>query len=158
MRSSLSLGLSMAAAWLLWSGYYTPLLLSCGAASCLLVVWLARRMSIADPEGHPIHLLGRGLVYAPWLIWSVVRSNVDVAFRILSPSLPISPRILRVRASQKTDLGRAVYANSITLAPGTVAVDLEGDVVTVHALTAESAAELRSGSMDRKVTAMEGEA
>ena len=151
-----SLGLASFAVWLLWSNHYTPLLLACGAGSCLLVVLLAQRMKVLDEEGFPVHLGARLLTYVPWLAWALVRSNVDVALRILRPKPPISPRLLRVRPGQRTSLGRAIYANSITLTPGTLTCDADGEEFTIHALTGEAAEELESGAMDRRVRRLEG--
>lgn len=141
--------------WLLWSGHFTPLLLAFGVASSLFVLFLTRRMNIADEECAP--LLGlRPLIYLPWLIKEVTLANIDVAKRVLDPSLPINPQMIRVKASQKGDLGRVIYANSITLTPGTVSVDMQGDEIVVHALTSEAADEDKSGDMDRRVTKLEG--
>ena len=86
----------------------------------------------------------------------IVKANIAVALRIVSPRLPIRPRVIRVRAGQRTDIGRVIYANSITLTPGTVTVDTEGDHITVHALTPEAAEGVLSGEMDRRVTRVEG--
>ena len=83
-------------------------------------------------------------------------ANIDVSRRILDPKLPIRPNFIRVKASQQGDLGRVIYANSITLTPGTVSVDMEADEITVHALSYEGAAEDMSGEMDRRVSALEG--
>jgi multicomponent Na+:H+ antiporter subunit E len=141
---------------LLLSGHYTPLLLGLGGVSTLLVVAISLRMDVVDHEGHPLHLGLRILWYWPWLMVQVLRANVDVARRVLSPSLPISPRMFKVRATQRTDLGRVIYANSITLTPGTVSVELEGSVILVHALTAEAAEDLREGTMNRLVVGVEG--
>ena len=145
------------AVWLLWSGHYNTLLISFGVGSSILVALIARRMQLTDAEGHPVHLLLGLATYVPWLIWAIVKSNIDIAMRILNPRLPISPRMIKVKAGQKTDLGRVIYANSITLTPGTVTVDVEGDEMTVHALTSGTAADLETGDMDRRVTRMEGE-
>jgi len=142
--------------WLLLSGHYTPLLLGLGGVSTLLVVAISLRMDVVDHEGHPLHLGLRILWYWPWLMVQVLRANVDVARRVLSPSLPISPRMFKVRATQRTDLGRVIYANSITLTPGTVSVELEDSVILVHALTAEAAEDLREGTMNRLVVGVEG--
>ena len=113
-------------------------------------------MGIADSEGHPIHLAARVLGYVPWLLFVIVRSNIDVALRILSPGMPISPTLVRTGASQKHALGKVIYANSITLTPGTVSVEVEDDTILVHALSRESAEELLDGEMDRRVASMEG--
>ena len=144
------------AVWLLWSGHYNTLLISFGVGSSVFVALIARRMYLTDAEGHPVHLLLRLTTYVPWLVWAIVKSNIDIAVRILNPRLPISPRVIKVKASQKTDLGRVIYANSITLTPGTVTVDVEGDELTVHALTRGTAEDLETGDMDRRVTATEG--
>ena len=159
MRLLLSLGVTLFGVWLLWSGRYTierTLVLVLGIVSCLAVVAIVRRMGIVDSEGHPIHLAGRAILYVPWLLLAILRSNVDVALRILNPRLPVSPTLIRARATQKTALGKVIYANSITLTPGTVSVDVENDLVLVHALSRESAGELAEGEMDRRVTTVEG--
>ena len=156
-RLTLSLFLLLAAIWLLLSGYYTALLLGLGALSCALVVALCRHMGIVDPEGHPNHLFLGLLLYIPWLLWEICKSNIDIARRILDPKLPIAPRIFKIKTSQKSHLGQVIYANSITLTPGTVSVEVEEGEITVHALTGETADALLEGSMDRLVTRLERE-
>ncbi len=157
MGRVLSLAVFSMAVWLLWSGHYTSLLIAFGVVSSVFVALTAKRMNVADAEGHPVHLLFRLVFYVPWLVWAIFKSNIDIALRILNPGLPISPRLIKVKTSQKTDLGRVIYANSITLTPGTVTVDVEGDEFTVHALTRGTAEDLESGDMDRRVTRAEGE-
>ncbi len=156
MVHAVSLALVLFALWLLLSGHYVPLLLGLGAISVLLVVTITLRMDVVDREGHPIHLSPKALLYWPWLAWEIVKSNVDVARRILSPTLPISPTVIRLKASQKSELGKVIYANSITLTPGTVSIDIDGDKIEVHALTREAAQALRTGDMDRRITRFEG--
>ena len=90
------------------------------------------------------------------LLKEIVLSNIAVARVILDPRLPIHPRILRVEASQKTDVGRVTYANSITLTPGTVTLDVRDGKLLVHALTTGSAEGLLTGEMDRRVARLEG--
>lgn len=63
---------------------------------------------------------------------ALIRANLDVAFRVLKPSLPISPGIVQIRTSLKTPLARTLLANSITLTPGTITVDARGDLFYVH--------------------------
>ena len=144
--------------WLLLSGYFEPFLIAAGAGSALAVVWLAHRMNVIDHEGHPVHLWGRAFTYWPWLAKEIVKSAWDVTRIVLHPRLPISPRLLRVKPTQKTCVGVVTYANSITLTPGTISVDVKQDELLVHALTAEGAAGLEAGDMDRRVTRFEGEA
>ena len=80
-----------------------------------------------------------------------MRSNIKVARHILSPRLPIDPRTITVEAGQKDELDQVVYANSITLTPGTVSLRLHEGEITVHALTAEFAKDVESGEMQRRV-------
>ncbi len=141
--------------WLLWSGHYTlehTLVLIMGVLSCAFVVYLAGRLSIVDEEGYSIYLIWSLALYIPWLAWAIIKANIDVAKRILNPRLPIAPRIVRVRGTQKTDLCRVIFANSITLTPGTVSLDLDEEDIVVHALTKEAADDVQSGDMDRRVT------
>jgi multicomponent Na+:H+ antiporter subunit E len=142
--------------WLLLSGYFTGFLMTAGALSAFAVVAFGRRMDLVDHEGHPIHLALRALLsYWPWLFKEILRSGLEVSAIILSPRLPISPTLVRVSATQKTDVGRTIFANSITLTPGTITVDVGGDDLLVHALTREGAASLAQGDMDRRVTEFE---
>ena len=159
MKYGLSLGLTLFVMWTLLSGHYTvdsSLILFLGLASCAFVVAIALRMKIADREGHPIHLLVPSLRYIPWLLWAIVKSNIDVTRCILNPGLPISPTLVKVKAGQQSELGQAIFANSITLTPGTVSLDVAEGEILVHALTRESAAEVADGEMDRRVALLEG--
>lgn len=90
-------------------------------------------------------------VYWLWLDWQIILSNISVARKILSPRLAINPRLITVDAGQKDDLDRVVYANSITLTPGTVSLKIDGDTILVHALDEEFAADLEGGEMRRRV-------
>lgn len=159
MLHALGLGLFCFGLWLLLSGYLdVPLLLGSGVLSCALVVFVAWRIEVIDPEERPlrlrpnIHLLG----YWPWLLWQIVLANLDVAKRIMDPKLPISPALIALKPTQRSDMGRFIYANSITLTPGTVTTALSGDSLEVHALTREATNALLKGEMDRRVTRLEG--
>ena len=154
-----SLGVVLFLLWLALSGHFHELLLiELGLASSIFVVWIAHRMNLADDEGHPNQLTLGALTFLPWLAWEIIKANIDVARIILSPSLPISPVLLKVKASQKTEVGMVAYANAITLTPGTVTVDLDdaSSEFTIHAITREAAQELETGRMDRRALRMEG--
>ena len=113
-------------------------------------------MRIVDAEGAPLQLGLRPLPYAMWLVKEVIEANFHVARRLLDPRLPIQPQLIRLKASQSEDLTRVVYANSITLTPGTVSVAIEDDEIVVHALTRSASDEDKSGEMDRRVTQLQG--
>ena len=112
-------------------------------------------MGVIDAEGQPLGLIPGLLRYAPWLAKEIVRACIDVAWRITRPSLPIQPTIIRVPANQQTVPGRVSFANSITLTPGTISLDVLEKEIEVHALTAESATNLESGEMGKRVEHLE---
>ncbi|MCH8238099.1 MAG: Na+/H+ antiporter subunit E [Proteobacteria bacterium] len=151
----LSLGLVLFILWLLLSGFFQILLLSLGVGSVIAVVWIAHRMDVIDHEGHPIHLTVRALFYWPWLTMEIIKANIDVAAAIVRRKMPINPSVIKVKATQITELGQVIYANSITLTPGTVTIAVDKDIMTIHALTRGAAEDLESGEMDRRVTNME---
>ena len=159
MLHAVSLCVVLSILWLLLSGHFTdPLLLGLGAVSVVAVVYIAHRMDVIDHEGHPVHLSWRALLYWPWLIKEIVKANFDVAKAILRLPEGIEPEVFSVTASQPTELGRVIYANSITLTPGTVTIALDDDRLTVHALTRGGREGVESGDMDRRVSAVEGAA
>ncbi len=143
--------------WLLLSGIFEPFLVGAGLACAIAVAALARRMDVIDHEGQPLHLAPRAfLSYWPWLAKEIVKSGWDVSRRVLDPRLPISPTVVRVEPSQRTVVGLATHANSITLTPGTVTMDASRKQFLVHALTVEGAAGVTGGEMDARVTRFEG--
>ncbi len=156
LARTVSLSVTLFVLWLLLSGHYEPLIIGLGVVSCVFVAFIAHRMDVADHEGHPIHLTWRALVYWPWLFWEIVKSNIEVARLILAPRLAISPTVIKVKASQLDELGHVIYANSITLTPGTVSIDVRDGTIEVHAITREMAEALQNGEMDRRVTPREG--
>lgn len=144
--------------WVVLSGFFTPFLLGAGVASALAVAWLARRMDVVDHEGHPFHL-GLGiLTYWPWLIMEIAKSAWTVSKIILDPRLPVSPTMVKFAPGQRTVVGLVTHANSITLTPGTISVEVEPGEFVVHALTREGASGCIDSEMDRRVRRFEGSA
>jgi multicomponent Na+:H+ antiporter subunit E len=144
--------------WLALSGHYTPWLMGAGAVLSVLVVAFCLFKGITDEEGFPIEKLPRALVYWPWLGWQMVLSALNVARLILHPRLPISPTMVKVAALQKSAVGLTTYANSITLTPGTISVEVSerGKAIWVHAITRENAAGFADDEMNRRVAWMDG--
>lgn len=155
MRHVLSMALLLAATWLLLSGHFGALLLTLGALSCALVLYLSHRMAVIDHETQPLHLAGALPRYWLWLLGQILRANLDVVRRILSPRPDITPTMARIAVDEKTDLCQTIFANSITLTPGTVSVDLRAGTVEVHGLTRNVVKALAGGEMQRRVLAME---
>ncbi len=142
--------------WLALSGHYTPMLVGVGLASAILCMLAARQLRMLDADGHPVHLLFRILSYYPWLFSEMVKSAWRVTKIVLHPKLPISPTMTTLKSSQVTAVGIATYANSITLTPGTLTVDVRKGEIVIHALLRADAIELEAGEMDRRVTRFEG--
>jgi len=158
MKYSFPLYVALLFSWLLWSGHFDNyFVLLLGVLSCLCSLWVCHRMKIVDEEGAPVELGIRPFTqYAPYLIKEIVVSNIAVSKIILAPKLKLQRNLIEVGAHQKSELGRVMLANSITLTPGTVSVSMEKDRILVHCLSFEGAEEDLSGDMDRRVTQVEG--
>ena len=107
-------------------------------------------------EGR-IHILLK-TSYLIWLLIEIVKANYDVAKCVFFPKKFLRPSLFSTKATQKDDIGKVIYANSITLTPGTVTVDLHDDTVLVHGLTTGAAEGVKSGDMDRRVSEIMGKA
>jgi len=147
----------LAATWVLLSGHFTAWHLGAGLASCVLVTVVSARLDLLGQARLPLRPLRLVFSHAPWLSWQVAKANLDVAWRVWHPRLPIQPQVVRLRDELRTDAGRALHANSITLTPGTVTVAIENGEIVVHALTDRSAAALREGDMQRRLQRIEAE-
>lgn len=143
------LAIALAALWFALSGETSPMFLMLGAISVLAALWLAARLRIIGRDASPYHRTAQLLVYLVGLLVQIVAANFAVIARILGPRHAIDPVMVKVDTRAKTDLGRALFANSITLTPGTVTVDIEGDKLLVHALVRESSPVSSFAPVDR---------
>lgn len=139
-----------AIAWLLWSGLYSPLLLFLGAFSCGLVLLLATRTGFFEVDIYALHLGPRLPRYWFWLLKEIVKANFSVARIVLSRRMPIEPVIISVDARHIPPVSLATLANSITLTPGTVSLDVDRGMIEVHCLTIAAAEDLKGGEMVRR--------
>lgn len=127
-------------------------MLGLGLLSVALTVFLAKRMNLIDDESFPLHLFSQFPAFFIYILKEIVKANIEVVKRIIkSNGKSISPQLIEIPLPQQSDLGRVIYANSITLTPGTVSVALSKTKLTVHALTKEIAQELSEGSMAKKI-------
>jgi multicomponent Na+:H+ antiporter subunit E len=150
----LTLFLLLIVAWVLWSGYLKPLLLGLGALSCLLTVWVVRRMGYFDDETYAFHYDWRLLGFWAWLGGEVVKSSIEVARVVLRPRIDVEPQVVAIDASSLGPVDQALLGNSITLTPGTLTLDVHEGRLLVHALTPNGAAALEGGEMQRRVAAL----
>ncbi len=86
----------------------------------------------------------------------IVIANINVAIIVLSPKMPISPGIVIMRCDLERSLSRVLYVNSITLTPGTITVELEGNLLIVHALTEDVAHDVEDWALYRRLMEVEG--
>lgn len=121
----------------------------------LVAVVLAPVAFEAAPTVRSIGRAGRACLFFPYLLYAVVRANLAMAVVVLHPRLPIDPTVVRLPAPEGR-LARALLANSITLTPGTLTVDVVEDELVVHTLTAGSRADLEAGGLVRAVSYVVG--
>ena len=141
--------------WLLLSGHFDALLLSLGALVCLFVAWASEKLGLFNKDFSTLKLSFKLPTFLPWFFIEVVKSNLDVSYRILHPKLPIKPNIMKLDTSQHSDIATALYANCITLTPGTYSLDLDAKSIEVHSLTEGLAKDLRTGEMSKRISALE---
>jgi multicomponent Na+:H+ antiporter subunit E len=151
--------------WIILSGKFDAFHLGIGAVSAVCITLGTRRLLLLPPaigpaQTHPVDVMPwrRLLLYVPWLIWQIVMSSLLVAVVVVHPKMPIQPRLVRFRTPLPHDLARLTLATSITMTPGTVTLDVQGDEFLVHALTETSAQALMSvqeeGSMQSQVLSL----
>jgi len=151
LKHAVSLTLTLFTLWLLLSGHFNTLLIALGVASSLVTVVLALRMEVIDHESHPLHLSRQLPRFWVFLSREIVLANLDVVRRILTPGKSFSPQLRRLPLPQRTELGQVIYANAITLTPGTVTVQLNTDSIRIHALSREAAEDLQTGRMAKAI-------
>ena len=149
--------LGLAALWLLMSGIYDKnLILFFGVISVLISIYIAVRMDKADGEQLAYTLSVPGTVlYTFWLMVEIAKSNWAVTKVILSGRTPEKQKLFMVPVTQKSDMAQVVFANSITLTPGTITVETELDQFVVHALDYSDDTEEGLAEMDARVSAVE---
>ncbi|QDP00203.1 Na+/H+ antiporter subunit E [Thalassotalea sp. PS06] len=148
---------TLAVFWLLLSGYLKPLLLGFGLASVAVVVFLIWRMDNTDKEPQKLTLNPRFYRYLVWLIGQVVVSSLEVAKLVWGSAKNLSPATAKLPITDIPKNSRVLYANSITMTPGTLSVDIDDKHVTVHALDEESIKSLQEGEMASRITKATGE-
>lgn len=146
--------------WILITGrlHWQHLLIG---ALCAYGITVFNRDLLLNPEERPLYLkstLGKWFSYFFILVVAIFKANWDVAKIVLNPRLDISPGFVRYRTKVKKPLNRVILANSITLTPGTLSVEVEEDVYVVHAITRASAEDVATWDMmDRLVEIEEAE-
>jgi multicomponent Na+:H+ antiporter subunit E len=148
--------IGMAVLWLLMSGIYKTLVLFFGAISVLIAVWVSRRADAVDGQRPELALSPLGaLGYLGWLLVEIAKANWAVTKIILSPGMHIRQHLFRTYYTQRTDVGQVIFANSITLTPGTITVEVEAKDFLVHALDYSEGDLAALADMGRRVAEIE---
>jgi len=151
VKHIISLGALLFALWLGLSGQINALMISLGVASTIAIVAITHRMDTIDKETYPAHMNLLLLRFWLFLAREVIFANIDVVKRIFKPGKNISPQLFELPLTLKTDLSRVIYANAITMTPGTVSANLDKKTITIHTLSIESAQDLSNGRMANAV-------
>ena len=119
--------------WTLLNNTFDPFILAIGAGLSLLLslIFCARCDVFSELKLTPVALLYTG-IYLVVFLYELIKSNLDVARRVITPSLPINPGIVEVKTRLQSKMGRMILANSITLTPGTLTIDICGDTLYIH--------------------------
>lgn len=125
------------------------------AIICIAIVTIVSHDLLVKGRGEKMLLKSyRNLLYIPWELWQIVLANLDVAYRVLHPKMPIDPRIIEFETTLRSDFALVTLANSITLTPGTITIKVDPKIgkYTVHAVAkAPADALLVDQTMQRKV-------
>jgi multicomponent Na+:H+ antiporter subunit E len=123
----------LCALWLLLTGSFDPAEWMAGLVVALVVTLISRpHLSIFNGLRLTPSALPSFIAYLGVFSVALIRANLDMARRVLSPSLPLQPGLVQVRTELRSPLGRLILANSITLTPGTLTVDVVEDTLTIH--------------------------
>jgi multicomponent Na+:H+ antiporter subunit E len=139
--------------YLLTAGTISQFELLTGAVTAALVAFIFSRISLSGRQSVPQLFvnLGRIALYVPYLLWEILKANFSVAYIILHPSLPIDPGLQQYQAAVFGDLSVTTLANSITLTPGTLTVDIRRDSLYIHSLNQAARDGLLAGGLERAV-------
>jgi multicomponent Na+:H+ antiporter subunit E len=147
----------MAGFWVLMSGMFDGFHLTLGLLCCLLIAFLSSELLFGPDFRVRFSQVTGMIVYLPWLFWQILLSNLHVAYIVLHPRMEelIDPQLVRFRTKLKGSFARVTLAQSITLTPGTITVELDDDEFTVYALTAATASGLPGEMEARLIAALE---
>ncbi len=140
--------------WLLWSGLYDPFHITLGVISSIIVVYWTGHLFVESQKNMGTRL-GQWLrfeSYAIWLVWQIILANIQVFKLSFHPNVlkELSPKLVTFKTTLTGDVPKFIFAQSITLTPGTVTVQIQGDELKVHAIN-DAAASGLPGEMEERV-------
>jgi len=145
------------ATWMIFSGLFDAFHLTLGVISCAFVTWLSSDLFFAernDPLSHRLRQAVRMAAYILWLLWEILLANIHLLRLAFGPKENLHPQIVRRETHLATDFEKFLFANSITLTPGTVTIKILGDTFYIHAISDLTARGLLDGEMERRIAAI----
>ena len=137
--------------WIPFSGNFDVFHLSLGVLSCAFVAIISHKFLFENFSAPgKLKKTFRFISYTPWLLWQIVLSNIHVVYMVLNPD-KINPQIVQFKSNLKSDLSMVTLANSITLTPGTITMEIENGEFYVHALDQQVADDVMTGAMEKRV-------
>ena len=138
--------------WILLSGKFDLFHLTLGFICSMIIAFLSYNLLFANVRVGEIRLIAiRFLRYIPWLFYQIITSNFHVAKLVLSPKMPIDPKIIKFKTKLESDISWITLANSITLTPGTITIDIMDGEFFVHAISKKVADDLNEGEMEDRI-------
>ena len=132
VKKTISTFITLWIVWLLLAGFSLFELIAGAVASLILAVVINKFVDISFGPSSILGIIKFIVIYIPVFIWKLILANIDVAYRVLSPKMPINPGMVKVKTSIDKPVGKLVLANSITLTPGTLSVDVKDEDIYVH--------------------------
>lgn len=140
--------------WLIWSGMFDSFHVSLGVVSCAIVTFMSHDLLFGTGKFSSWHMsvFFRFFGYIPWLLYQIILSNIHVAYLVLHPKMLIEPSMITFETKLKKDISIVTFANSITLTPGTITIDIkDGKYFVIHCISRKVIDDLLSGEMERKI-------
>ncbi len=147
----LSVFVMLFAVWLVLSGHFDPLHLALGLVCSALVAQCSSGLLLTDkPSLHLLAATWGAVWFLPWLLYEIIVANLHLVYLVCRPQR-LRPQIVRFRTHLRGDVAKVFLGNAITLTPGTITLDIDGDEFIVHAVSDVSATSLRTGEMERRI-------
>jgi multicomponent Na+:H+ antiporter subunit E len=134
--------------WIFLSTSFEWIHLGLGIIFSFAVAWINSGHALFVPK---FHLWPRILLYIPWLFYKVVQSSLHLSKLILHPALPIAPQLISVDSKLRHHGAIVLLGNSITLTPGTITAEVDGNKLIVHAIDEVSKEDIASRQIESKI-------
>ncbi len=143
--------------WMVFSGLFDAFHLTLGIISCLIVTLISSSFFFENREagiGQRLQQILRIPGYLIWLLYQIALSNLHILKLALTPGdlKGVDPSLVRVKTKLKTDFGKYALANSITLTPGTITIELDDDELLIHSISEQTKSGVLDNTMEKKVS------